>query len=76
MPPSELTGFDLARKCSKSWPHIGIMITSGMTEPAENDLPGGAVFVRKPFSSKIIYDHLQSILHDGKKPDPLKMMAL
>lgn len=75
MPPSELTGFDLANKCSKNWPHISILIASGMMLPAENDLPDGAVFVRKPFSAKVVYDHLQVILPDGKKPEPLKTMA-
>jgi len=36
MPPSEITGFDLANKCSKNWPHISILIASGC--PSSNDL--------------------------------------
>ncbi|MEJ5083548.1 response regulator [Ochrobactrum sp. MYb379] len=76
MPPSEQTGFDLARHCSKHWPHIGILIASGMMVPEDNDLPDGAIFVRKPFSSHVIYNHLQVILPDGKKPEPLKKMAI
>lgn len=76
MPPSELTGFDLARRCSKDWPHIGILIASGMVQPEGSELPKGAVFVRKPFSANVVYDHLQTILPDGKKPEPLKTMAL
>jgi len=76
MPPSEQTGFDLARHCSKHWPHIGILIASGMMVPEDNDVPDGAIFVRKPFSSHVIYNHLQVILPDGKKPEPLKRMAI
>lgn len=47
MPPSELTGFDLANQCSQNWPHIGVLIASGMQSPEENDLPPGAVFCQK-----------------------------
>lgn len=76
MPPSELTGFDLARHCSEYWPHIGILIASGMIMPDGDDLPAGAVFVAKPFSAEVVYEHLQQILPDGKKPEPLKTMAI
>ena len=40
--------------------------------PEDNDIPDGAIFVSKPFSSHVIYNHLQVILPDGKKPEPLK----
>lgn len=76
MPPSELNGFDLARHCFEHWPHIGILIASGMMTPIGDELPDRAVFVRKPFSAEVVYDHLQQILPDGKKPEPLKTMAL
>jgi hypothetical protein len=47
-----------------------------MVQPEGSELPEGAVFVRKPFSATVVYDHLQKILPDGKKPEPLKTMAL
>lgn len=72
MPPGELNGFDLARKCAARWPHIGILVSSGMLKPEPGDLPSGAMFVGKPFTADVIYDRLQELLPDGKKPEPLK----
>jgi hypothetical protein len=46
-----------------------------MLEPQAEDLPAGAIFVRKPFSADVVYDHLQQLLPDGKKPEPLKQRA-
>jgi len=75
MPPSELDGFHLAQKCAASWPEIGIIVASGQIEPKAEDLPEGAIFVRKPFSADVVHDHLQRLLPDGKKPEPLKQRA-
>lgn len=75
MPPSELDGFYLAQKCAARWPHVGIIVASGMVEPQAEDLPPGAVFVRKPFSVDVVYDNLERLLPDGKKPEPLKQRA-
>lgn len=75
MPPGELNGFHLARECANGWPHIGILVASGMIEPSGEDLPHGARFVRKPFSADVVYDHLNEILPNGKKPEPLKKRA-
>ena len=75
MPPGELNGFHLAQVCARTWPHISILVASGMIEPQGDDLPKGAVFVKKPFSDEVVYDHLQDILPDGAKPEPLKKRA-
>jgi len=75
MPPSELDGFYLAKECAASWPEIGIIVASGQIEPKADDLPEGAIFVRKPFSADVVHDHLQRLLPDGKKPEPLKQRA-
>lgn len=75
MPSSKLDGFYLARQCAASWPDVGIIVASGMLEPQADDLPPNAVFVRKPFSADVVYDHLQRLLPDGKKPEPLKRRA-
>lgn len=72
MPPGQLNGFHLARECAKNWPHIGILVASGMLEPKEFDMPAGARFVKKPFSDTVVFDHLAEILPDGKKPEQLK----
>ncbi len=66
MPPSKLDGFYLARQCAASWPDVGIIVASGMLEPQADDLPLGAIFVRKPFSADVVYDHLEQLLPDAK----------
>lgn len=75
MPPSKKDGFYLAQKCAASWPEIGIIVASGQIEPKADDLPEGAIFVRKPFSADVVHDHLQRLLPDGEKPEPLKQRA-
>lgn len=75
MPPSERDGFELGRLCAESWPHISIIVASGMAEPKEGDMPEGARFLQKPFSADLIYDHLQKILPDGQQPEPLRRLA-
>lgn len=73
MPPSELSGFDLARKRAADWPHIKIVVSSGEKRPGPGDMPEGAVFISKPFSAEVIYEQLDRLLPDGQKPEPLKV---
>lgn len=75
MPPSDLDGFYLARQCASAWPHIGILVASGMMAPEDGDMPEGARFVKKPFSADVVCNHLQEILPDGRKPEPLRQRA-
>lgn len=69
--PGEHNGFELAMQCQVRWPHISILVASGQAHPQDGDLPTDAVFIGKPFSAQIIYDRLQELLPDGKKPEPL-----
>lgn len=73
--PGSMNGFELAREVTKRWPDIGVLVASGQVTPKDDDLPNGAVFVRKPFSADVIYDRLHELLPDGKKPAPLKSKA-
>ncbi|SDG52219.1 response regulator [Pelagibacterium luteolum] len=75
MPPGARTGFDLARECAEKWPHVGILVASGMAKPRPGDLPDGAVFIQKPFSADVVIEHLQNILPDGRKPERLLKRA-
>jgi DNA-binding NtrC family response regulator len=65
-------GFALARKAASDHPHIGIMVASGDHTPAPGDLSDTACFIKKPFSADVVYDHLQRILPDDTKPEPLR----
>lgn len=75
MPPSELTGFELAKACAKGWPHIGILVASGNAHPGPGDMPDGAVFISKPFSADVVYERLNELFPDGRKPESLLRRA-
>lgn len=70
--PGGPDGFELARTTSTRWPDISIVVASGGIKPGPDDLPKGAVFLDKPFSAQVVHDHLDKILPDGRKPEPLK----
>tara|TARA_Y100000815_G_scaffold201407_1_gene185036 strand:+ start:10556 stop:10996 length:441 start_codon:yes stop_codon:yes gene_type:complete len=72
MPPGKLNGFHLAQKCADNWPHIRVLVASGMIQPGPGDLPDGAVFVRKPFSAEVVYERLQEILPERIQPEKLR----
>lgn len=69
--PGSRNGFDLARMTAECWPEIGILVASGLANPYAGLMPDGAMFLRKPFHAEVIYDRLQVLLPDGKKPEPL-----
>ena len=68
----EMDGFALARETARRWPGIAILVASGGTDMADGDLPGGATFLRKPFSAEVVHTRLQEMLSDRNKPEPLK----
>lgn len=73
--PGHLDGFALARKVAESWPHISIVVASGHVSPGPGSMPPKARFVAKPFSAELVHGHLQELLPDGHKPEPLKRAA-
>ena len=73
--PGQRDGLELARLTHRSWPHIGILVTSGAARPRAGDLPPGARFIAKPFSATTVYDHLLDILPPDRAPEPLKERA-
>ncbi len=70
--PGGPDGFELAQTTARRWPDISIVVASGGVKPGVGDLPEGAVFLDKPFSAQMVHDHLDMILPDGRKPEPLK----
>jgi len=70
--PGGPDGFELARTTARRWPDIAIVVASGGVKPGPGDLPEGADFLDKPFSAQVVHDHLDRILPDGRKPEPLK----
>ncbi len=70
--PGKLDGFALARSVAASWPHISIVVASGHVKPEPGMMPDKARFIGKPFSASMVHAHLQEILPDAKKPEPLR----
>lgn len=70
--PGETNGFALARHTAECWPSIEIVIASGHVIAKAGDMPEKATFLRKPFSAQAVNEHLNQILPDGKKPEPLR----
>ena len=70
--PGRINGFALARIVAERWPDIGILLASGNINPAEGDMPEGAIFVEKPFAAEVVHDRVRKILPEDKKPEPLK----
>ncbi|MGI4797464.1 MAG: response regulator [Janthinobacterium lividum] len=70
--PGTLDGFALARKVAHSWPHISLVVASGHVLPSPGALPDKARFIAKPFSAEVVHAHIQEILPDGHKPEPLR----
>lgn len=70
--PGGRDGFDLAREVAERWPSVKILVASGRMMPEPGQLPDGAVFIQKPFSTDVVHQRLLEILPDGEKPEPLK----
>lgn len=70
--PGPRNGFALARETARCWPPISMVVASGQVRPGPGDLPEGAHFLGKPFSAEMVHNHLNQILPDGRKPEPLR----
>lgn len=70
--PGAINGFALARHVAREWPLIEIVIASGHVSPSVGDMPDKATFVTKPFNQRMVHEHLNRILPNDKKPEPLR----
>jgi CheY-like chemotaxis protein len=70
--PGSMNGFALARYVAEHWPLIDIVIASGHMLPAAGDMPEKATFLTKPFNERMVLSHLNEILPDDRKPEPLR----
>ena len=47
--PGEIDGVGLVRLVHRRWPRIGLIVTSGRADIAEEELPDAGRFIRKPY---------------------------
>src|SRR5690349_19363046 len=48
--PGGMNGLELARSVHARWPHIALVVTSGVCRPSADQLPDYGVFVGKPYA--------------------------
>ena len=53
-------GLALAKIVRQRWPHIGIVVTSGMPKPS--GLPTGARFISKPYGYEDVLHELEAVI--------------
>lgn len=59
--PGSMNGFQLARAIRARWPDTAIMVCSGHIKPEGDELPEGAQFIEKPFSTKLVLDTVRDM---------------
>ena len=60
--PGGMNGLDLARIVHERWPRIAIVVTSGVTRLGVDALPGGGVFIAKPYASSAPVRALRALI--------------
>jgi two-component system, response regulator PdtaR len=59
--PGSMDGLLLAAVVRDRWPPIALLVTSGKTRPASSDMPTGARFISKPYSTLELKKQLHSL---------------
>jgi CheY-like chemotaxis protein len=57
-----MDGLGLATFIRNRWPPVALLITSGRVRPPIDDMPAGARFIAKPYSSSQLEQQLHSVL--------------
>jgi CheY-like chemotaxis protein len=60
--PGSMDGLKLAHYVRKRWPPVKLIITSGLVNLREEDMPAGAAFVQKPYLAAHITDRMREML--------------
>jgi CheY-like chemotaxis protein len=60
--PGSMDGLRLARVVRSRWPPVALIVTSGRTKIAGNDLPSGGRFLGKPYHSGQVEATLRQLI--------------
>jgi len=60
--PGSMDGMKLAHFVRRRWPPVKIIATSGHARIAEDDLPEGGRFLRKPYASHEVIGAIQDLV--------------
>jgi len=68
--PGALCGLRLAKVIRDRWPSIHLIVASGLSAPAERQIPKNGRFIRKPYTAQHILEALADLL--GPNPAPYR----
>ena len=72
--PGDMNGLELAGIVYSRWPHIALLVTSGVVR-VTGSLPGGGVFLSKPYAAaapvRIIRELIWRMEANGRSDRPL-----
>jgi CheY-like chemotaxis protein len=60
--PGGMDGLELARIVHSRWPHIALVVTSGVCRPSVGQLPDGGVFVGKPYAPQVPVQTIRELI--------------
>jgi CheY-like chemotaxis protein len=60
--PGSMGGLELAHYVRGRWPPVKIIVTSGYVKVRGSDLPGGALFIAKPYHPEHIAQKVKELL--------------
>lgn len=52
--PGSRDGLALAKQTAATWPDVKIVLASGYSTPTAGELPAGALFISKPYSTDMV----------------------
>ncbi|MET0170854.1 response regulator [Rhizobium panacihumi] len=64
--PGSIDGIDLQRLVRQRWPHIGVIVTSGMVRLASGSLTERDVFFPKPYDHRRLVDSIEALARAEK----------
>ena len=59
--PGFMSGLELAHHVHTTWPHIGLLITSGESAPTSDHMPSGSIFIAKAYNLRKVIAHLHAL---------------
>ncbi|WP_052025476.1 response regulator [Novosphingobium sp. AP12] len=63
--PGSFDGLELARRVRGLRPDLQVIVTSGKMKPSQIEIPNGAMFISKPYTSRAIADLITSARSEG-----------
>ena len=60
--PGPIDGMELARLVHERWPHILLVVTSGLQRPSDEEIPDHGRFIAKPYRARELLGQVDEML--------------